>query len=132
LFAGAQLNNVGQVNAHPADQEAASAEQRTSLAVERTQLAWWRTGLTALAVAIGIGRVVPELSDSDTTWPYALVGIAFAVYGIALFLEGTARGRAVQGAGERASPRGTSAGTALALAGPVLGLVVIAMIALAD
>ena len=35
--------------------------RRTSLANERTQLAWWRTGLTALAVALAVGRLVPEI-----------------------------------------------------------------------
>lgn len=30
------------------------ASRRTYLAGERTQLAWWRTGLTALAVALGL------------------------------------------------------------------------------
>src|SRR4249920_3427477 len=42
--------------------EAVDATRRTHLANERTQLAWWRTGLTALAVALGVGRVVPELA----------------------------------------------------------------------
>ena len=105
-----------------------SANKRTDLAVERTQLAWWRTGLTALAVAIGIGRVVPELSDSQTTWPYAVVGIAFAAYGIALFMQGTVRGRVIakrDGASERP---GTRTDVALAAAGPVLGVVVVALI----
>lgn len=108
-----------------------SADRRTSLAVERTQLAWWRTGLTALAVAIGIGRLVPELSDSGTTWPYAAVGVAFAVYGIALFFVGTARGRSVAdcSAGSR---RMSLIQQMLAMTGPLLGVVVIVMIVLAD
>src|SRR5215208_1792549 len=38
------------------------ASRRTRLASERTQLAWWRTGLTALAVGLAIGRVLPELA----------------------------------------------------------------------
>ena len=38
------------------------ATRRTRLANERTYLAWWRTGLTALAVGIGIGKLVPERS----------------------------------------------------------------------
>jgi putative membrane protein len=38
------------------------ASRRTRLANERTQLAWWRTGLTALAVGLAIGRVLPELA----------------------------------------------------------------------
>ncbi len=100
-----------------------SADRRTSLAVERTELAWWRTGLTALAVAIGIGRVVPELSDTVTRWPYALVGVAFAAYGIALFVRGTRRAR------ERERSRITGADLALTVAGPVLGLLVIVLIA---
>ena len=102
-----------------ANGEDASADRRTRLAVERTQLAWWRTGLTSLAVAIGIGRVVPELSDSQTTWPYGAVGIAFAVYGIALFARGTSRVR----------PRASGIDVALAAAGPLLGLVIIALVA---
>ncbi len=44
--------------------ELADATRRTRLANERTELAWWRTGLTALAVALAIGRVVPELNGS--------------------------------------------------------------------
>ncbi len=100
-----------------------SADRRTSLAVERTELAWWRTGLAALAVAIGIGRVVPELSDSVTSWPYALVGSAFAIYGVALFVRGTLRAR------ERGGGAVGGTDLALAAAGPLLGLLVIVLIA---
>jgi putative membrane protein len=71
------------------------ATRRTHLANERTQLAWWRTGLTALAVALAIGRVVPELGGSPTRWPYTVVGAGFAVYGVALILYGNARSREV-------------------------------------
>jgi putative membrane protein len=76
--------------------EAGDATRRTFLANERTQLAWWRTGLTALAVAIGVGRVVPELSDTSTTWPYASVGVGFALYGIAMIAYGAVRAKAVE------------------------------------
>lgn len=62
--------------------DAGDATRRTRLANERTYLAWWRTGLTAFAVALGAGKVVPELSDG-TQWPYVALGIAFAVLGIA-------------------------------------------------
>jgi putative membrane protein len=75
--------------------EAGDATRRTYLANERTQLAWWRTGLTALAVALAVGRVVPELSDTSTTWPYATVGVGFAIYGIAMIAYGTMRAREV-------------------------------------
>ncbi len=70
---------------------AVDATRRTWLALERTQLAWWRTGLASLAVGVGIGRVVPELSDAVHRWPYVVVGIGFAVYGILLFAYGTFR-----------------------------------------
>jgi putative membrane protein len=42
--------------------EARDATRRTRLASERTYLAWWRTGLTTLAVSVGTGKIVPELS----------------------------------------------------------------------
>jgi inner membrane protein YidH len=58
------------------------ATRRTRLANERTYLAWWRTGLTAFAVALGTGRVVPELAHA-TRWPYEVIGAGFALLGIA-------------------------------------------------
>ncbi len=107
-----------------------SADRRTHLARERTQLAWWRTGLTALAVAIGIGRVVPELQEGHSTkWPYVVLGCGFAIYGIALFLLGTARHREEQIASGEAPARNVAA-LALALTGPVLGLATIVLITL--
>ena len=108
-----------------------SADRRTGLAVERTQLAWWRTGLTSLAVAIGVGRVVPELSDTETTWPYAAVGIAFGIYGIALFAQGTRRGRAEARRGGATDTLGSQSDLVFAGAGALLGFVVIVLIALA-
>jgi putative membrane protein len=45
----------------PSLDEAIDATRRTLLASERTELAWRRTGLTALAVALAVGRVVPGL-----------------------------------------------------------------------
>lgn len=62
------------------------------MAVERTQLAWWRTGLTALAVAIGVGRVVPEIGDVQHRWPYAVLGVGFAAYAVAVMWIGGYRG----------------------------------------
>jgi len=78
------------------------AVRRTRLAAERTELAWWRTALTSIAVAVGVGRIVPELSDKPTEWPYAVVGIGFAVYSVCLFAYGSIRSRDV----ERAIDRG--------------------------
>jgi putative membrane protein len=61
--------------------EAGDATRRTRLANERTYLAWWRTGLTAFAVSIGSGKLVPALA-SGVTWPYTAIGIGFAVLGV--------------------------------------------------
>jgi inner membrane protein YidH len=72
------------------------ATRRTYLAGERTQLAWWRTGLTALAVALGVGRVVPELSDSGLHWPYVVVGVGFAIWGILAIHHGSANRAAME------------------------------------
>jgi putative membrane protein len=64
------------------------ATRRTYLASERTELAWRRTGLTALAVALGVGRVVPGLDDGSTRWPYepAGAGVALGLLTVALIL----------------------------------------------
>jgi uncharacterized membrane protein YidH (DUF202 family) len=65
--------------------------RRTSLSLERTQLAWWRTGLAALAVGIGVGRLIPALQDQDGSWQYVALGVGYAVYGVALISFGTLR-----------------------------------------
>jgi putative membrane protein len=72
------------------------ASRRTYLAGERTQLAWWRTGLTALAVALGVGRVVPELSGHGARWPYVIAGVGFALWGICAIAYGTASREAME------------------------------------
>ena len=77
------------------------AIRRTRLAAERTELAWWRTALTSIAVAVGVGRVVPELSGITTEWPYVVVGIGWALYAVALFGYGSVRSRRVEQAIDR-------------------------------
>lgn len=110
--------------------ETVDATRRTRLASERTELAWWRTGLTALAVALGVGRVVPGLDDGSTRWPYELVGVFFALYGVAVIAYGTTR----RGVVERALAEGRYpdpprfAHAALAVAGVGLGLLTILLI----
>jgi putative membrane protein len=85
---------------HPERQsgEAWDAIRRTRLAAERTELAWWRTALTSIAVAVGVGRVVPELSGTTTEWPYVIVGIGWALYSVGLFAYGSIRSRTVEAA----------------------------------
>ena len=51
--------------------EARDATRRTRLANERTYLAWWRSGLTALAVAVGAGKIAPEVTGGSS-WPFAI------------------------------------------------------------
>jgi uncharacterized membrane protein YidH (DUF202 family) len=99
-----------------------SGTRRTRLAAERTLLAWWRTGFAALAVGIGVGRVVPELGDAKHTWPYTTLGILFAIYGVALIWLGNRRVVAVDRALEHDAYNelGTGAVTALTGAGVVL------------
>ena len=74
--------------------EARDATRRTQLANERTYLAWWRTGLTALAVSFGAGRLVPELAGGPS-WPFELIGVAFALVGITFMTYGYVRHRTV-------------------------------------
>lgn len=66
------------------------AQRRTQLANERTQLAWLRTGFTAFAVALGVGNVVPALTDAGR-WPFVAVGSGFALLGIGLVVFGQRR-----------------------------------------
>jgi putative membrane protein len=77
------------------------AIRRTRLAAERTELAWWRTALTSIAVAVGVGRVVPELSGTKTEWPYVVVGVGWALYSVALFGYGSIRSSRVEAAVDR-------------------------------
>lgn len=81
--------------------EAGDATRRTRLANERTYLAWWRTGLTAFAVSLGAGKLVPALTD-ETRWPYVIVGVGFALLGMVFTAYGFTRQRLV----ERAVARG--------------------------
>jgi putative membrane protein len=79
----------------PDDQELVDASRRTYLAAERTLLAWWRSAIAAIAVAIGVGRVVPALTHADRV-PYVALGIAFALLGLAYVVYGTVRYRALR------------------------------------
>ena len=80
--------------------EGGDATRRTRLANERTYLAWWRTGLTAFAVSLGAGKLVPALTD-ETSWPYAVVGVGFALLGVAFIAYGFRRQRLVEEAVRR-------------------------------
>jgi putative membrane protein len=99
------------------------ALRRTRLANERTYLAWYRTGLTALAVGVGIGRVVPEVSDSAGR-SFELVGAGYGLLGIAFIGAGFVRAREVERAVESGGYAAFSGALSLGLvvAGIVLGV----------
>ena len=80
--------------------ETKDAATRTRLANERTYLAWWRTGLTSIAVCIGLGRIVPGVTNV-TKWPYELVGAGYGVLGVGFMILAHVRVRAVEAAVDR-------------------------------
>ncbi len=111
------------------DPETVDATRRTRLANERTYLAWWRSGLTALAVSVGFGKLVPGLTHV-VRWPYTLAGAGFALLGTAFIGYGSYRERAVTRAlaqGEFAHPdrRVLAALTAFGIALGLLSLVLV-------
>jgi hypothetical protein len=81
-------------------------------------------------VALGIGRVVPELAGKGVTWPYTAVGAGFALYGVAMIVYGSLRVRAVEaalGRGEFAWPSDRFL-AAMTVAGALLGLAAVVLI----
>ncbi len=81
-------------------------------------------------MALALGRVVPELGNSATQWPYTVVGAAFALYGVWLMVYGTVRLHAVERAlarGEYASPPDRML-AGLTAAGAILGLATVVLI----
>jgi putative membrane protein len=109
--------------------EERDATRRTQLANERTHLAWWRTGLTALAVGIGAGRIVPELTE-DTAWPFQLLGAGYALLGCFFIAYGLLRREQVDQALVRGEWAPFPAAVALATTGGglILGVATIAVI----
>jgi putative membrane protein len=107
------------------------ATRRTRLANERTYLAWWRTGLTALTVSFGAGKLLPELTNGPN-WPFELVGIAFAVVGVVFMSYGYVRHRNVETALDRGDYSGLAdrAAFLLAAVGGLLGLATVLLVVL--
>jgi putative membrane protein len=105
------------------------ATRRTYLANERTYLAWWRTGLTALAAGVGVGRLVPSLTH-QTRWPYAVVGAGFALIGIGTITYAFRRQREVREAIRRGGFSHPREGVLIALtvAGVILGLLLLLVV----
>src|SRR5205814_1584119 len=109
--------------------ELGDATRRTRLANERTYLAWWRSGLTAFAVSIGAGKLAPELAGG-TRWPYVILGIGYAILGVAFIAYGSVRRSAVERAvarGEYEQPSPWIIG-ALTAFGALLGVLTLSLI----
>jgi putative membrane protein len=109
--------------------QAGDATRRTYLANERTYLAWWRTGVTALAASVAVGRVVPSLTH-QTRWPYAILGVGFALTGIGTIAYGLRRQREVDESVRRGEFRHPDTRILLALtaAGVILGVLLLLVV----
>lgn len=107
------------------------ATRRTYLANERTFLAWWRTGLTAVAVSLAIGKIAPDIADAETRWPYVTIGMGFALLAIGVFVYGLMRERAVAEAVRRGEYAALSTPVLVVLTGAAVLLSVATAVALA-
>jgi putative membrane protein len=109
--------------------EVEDATRRTRLATERTYLAWWRSGLTALAVGLAAGKLVPELS-SGASWPYELLGVGYSLLGIAFIFYGYRRQQVVEAALRRGewAPLDARVAAALTAIGITLGAATVAVV----
>jgi putative membrane protein len=108
---------------------AVDATRRTRLANERTFLAWWRTALACEGLAIGIGKVLPEVADKPH-WPYLVLGAAFGLLGLAVAGAGWWRqatvDRALTGGEEAMTPTWLVASLSVVLC--VCGLVIAVLV----
>jgi putative membrane protein len=109
--------------------ETIDATRRTRLANERTYLAWWRTALTAFAVSLAVGKIVPDVAAKGD-WPYALAGAWYALLGVVFLVLGLRRERAVEAALECGifEPLGRWAVLGLAARGVGLGVLTFVLV----
>jgi putative membrane protein len=66
--------------------------RRTWLAAERTWLAWWRSGVAVGAVALAVGRFLPELTHRQS-WPFRVLGLGYGLLSVAVLAAGGIRQR---------------------------------------
>lgn len=103
--------------------------RRTVLAAERTWLAWFRTGIGVAAAAIGVGGVVPKLTN-ESSWGYVALGAGFAVLAAGVFGVGWQRQREIYNALEEDHdlPTGLRSIHVLTIAGGVLALATLVLL----
>jgi inner membrane protein YidH len=102
------------------------ATRRTYLANERTYLAWLRSGLTALAVGLGVAKFIPDFTRGQT-WPYVVLGVGFCLLGIAMIILSVYRLREVTSALRRGEfgPLGAWPSLVIGVFAGVLGILTI-------
>jgi putative membrane protein len=110
-------------------EDVVDATRRTRLASERTYLAWWRSALAAFAVSLGVGRIVPDLAGGSTVG-YRIVGIGYAILGVAFIAYGYRRQQQQESAmlEGRFVPFGRGAALGFTAAGVVLGVATVVVV----
>jgi putative membrane protein len=105
------------------------ATRRTRLANERTYLAWWRSALAAFAVALGVGKIVPQLAGGSS-FGYQVVGVGYALLGLAFIGYALLRQQQQEKALDegRFVPFGRTAALVFTGAGVVLGLATVIVV----
>ncbi len=103
-------------------EEVVDATRRTRLASERTYLAWWRSALAAFAVSLGVGKIVPQLTNGSSIG-YKIVGVGYALLGVAFIAYGFLRQQQQETAllEGRFVPFGRGAALGFTVAGILLG-----------
>jgi putative membrane protein len=84
------------------DPEVAGVSRRTWLAAERTWLAWWRSGVAVGAVALAVGRLLPDITHG-VRWPFRVLGAGYGLLSVAILVVGAVRQRRVADALRRGS-----------------------------
>ena len=115
--------------ARMSEPDVVDATRRTRLANERTYLAWLRSALTALAVAIGAGKIVPSVADVEQ-WPFELLGAGFAVLAVIFVVVGVRRYVKVERSLDAGlfAPLGNTEAVLLASLATVLGVATLALV----
>lgn len=114
----------------PPDDSPVGPSRRTVLAAERTWLAWFRTGIGAAAAAVGVGGVLPKLTDQES-WGYVALGAGFALLAVGIFVEGWRRQREIYSAldDDADLPTGINSIAILSVAGGLLSLATLVLLA---
>lgn len=113
----------------PPDDSPIGPSRRTVLAAERTWLAWFRTGIGAAAAAVGVGGVLPKLTD-ESSWGYVALGAGFAALAVGIFVEGWRRQKEIYSAldDNMDLPTGINSIAVLSIAGGVLAIATLALL----